>query len=102
MPDYQDTRSIHAAQEREQLAAFRTGRIHWRITDVDVPFRCIVLWYLKMAIPALLFVLLSCAICYFTVELIANLQLKAALETESRQLEKTFSAPHATPRLPFH
>lgn len=51
----------------------------WKITDTDVPFSHIVFWYLKMAVPALMFVLLSCIICYFTVDFIAAHQLRSAL-----------------------
>ena len=59
---------------------FQASAQRWRIIDTDVPMREVLRWYVKLTIPALLFILAACAICYFTVDLIMGMEARAAFE----------------------
>ncbi|HEY3899628.1 MAG TPA: hypothetical protein VGM54_13490 [Chthoniobacter sp.] len=69
----------------------------WKITDTDVPFSHVVLWYLKMSVPALLFVLVSCVICYFTVDFIAGTEIKHALKKNGLDIDARPQRPFSDP-----
>ena len=69
----------------------------WKITDTEVPFSHIVFWYVKMAIPALLFVFISCFICYFTVEFIAGTELRLGLKKAGFDVDRKTQRPFSDP-----
>ena len=82
--------------ERQQLEDGFTSAVldashppqNWSVLDSEIPMKALVWWYLKIGVPALLFVAISAAICYTVVSFLLCQEINSA----TKQLEKEFSS----------